>query len=130
MNEDIVEVVGVTGHQVRGPAPEAHEATISRDGRVVAQTITLLAARAEADARGLPRLSVVHEDIVGIVGVTRYQVRGPALEGHEASIRGYRRTHAEAVSLNSARADADDRRLCGLEIMDEDLLAGGAAGDQ
>ncbi len=78
LHEHIRFIVGVTADQVRGVAQKCHEhlaAAIHGDCRCIGLEIALRPVAVGADSRRDSRHAIPQEHIVGLVGVTRNQVR-------------------------------------------------------
>src|SRR5207302_6810472 len=120
--EDVEGAVRVAGHEVRGGAVEGDDSPVGGEGRAGAEVVPLEACRAHAHPRGgdAPGLvedavpvgvAVADEDVVGAVGVSREEVRGRALEDHEAAVGRDRRGATRTVRLATRRVDTHpDRR--------------------
>jgi len=94
-------------YEVRRDAVERYEATVGRNGRVVALVVPLHSGRVHADSLGRSALEVVNEDVTGPVRVRADESGRHALERHEAAVGRNRGKPAVKVSLRAGGADAD-----------------------
>jgi hypothetical protein len=131
VHEDVAEGVGVSGHEVRGGALEGEEAAVGRDRGEGAVAAALDPGRVDADAHGRSADEVADEDVLEGIAVARDEVRGAAVEGHEAPVGGDPGVRALAVALRAAAVDADAHGRPQLAVAQEDVAhAVGVARDE
>jgi len=121
VDEHIVVVVVVPGHQVRGSRVEGHPATIRRQMGIVTVAVALDTSRGQAHPGGGSRLPVVHEHVAGCVVVPGHQVRGRGFEGHVATVRGEEGVGAVAIGLGATRGHAHAGGGPRLPVVHEDI---------
>jgi hypothetical protein len=71
VEEDVKDAVGIAGHQVAGSAMEHHVACIRCHSGLKRVVVPFHVAGGDADTCGLACLTIVDEDVIVGVGVTR-----------------------------------------------------------
>src|SRR5882672_7261134 len=105
-DEDVTERVGVSGHEVRGVAPERDVAAVARDRGNVVGAVDLRASGIDAHALGRAAHAVEHEHVPVPVRVRGHEIRGLAFEGNVAAVGGDRGgVAAVAIPLHAGGVD-------------------------
>ena len=77
--------VGTDGEIARARG-ERHEATIAGYRGVVARCVPLRLVRPLAESGGNPSNPIVDEDVGSVIGVSGYEIRIGAIEGHQVAV--------------------------------------------
>ena len=122
MDEDVIAVVGVAGHQVASGRLKHHIAPIGGDEGPEGIAVSLRTVGGNGDARGLACFTVVDEDIPITVGVTAHKVAGQRIKCHVAPVSGDGRVGAGlTISLRAVGCDGNARGLPRLTVVDKDV---------
>ena len=131
VQEQVIGVVAVAGHQVAGCGLEQHQLTVRGNVEEIRTAIALDANRAHRYALDRTGVHVLHEHIALAVGVVRHQVGGVRLEGDIHATVGNTCLVTAAIRLDAIEIGGHAIHGFGLRIKAEDVeFAIAVAGNQ